>query len=237
MKILDIIKNNLFIQNFASTIISRIPPFLDFSFAKYMAIKKAMYITAIDQTYGSYLEFGVFTGSSFNFAMKVNKQLEKNFGFTDCEFIGFDSFEGFGTIKENDKHPFYKNETFSINEKKVLKNIEKCSKGQKNRIIKGYYEKTLLDKTTIDLKIEKSRVILIDCDLKESTRLALEFVKPSLQEGTIILFDDYIWYKGNEDKGEHGAFKDFKIKFKNIRFRRAFDYGYGSRAFVVSKID
>ena len=49
--------------------------------------------------------------------------------------------------------------------------------------------------------------------------LALEFVKPSLQEGTIILFDDYIWYKGNKDKGEHGAFKDFKIKFNNIKFR------------------
>ena len=237
MKILDIIKNNLFIQNIAAIIVSRISPFLDFSLAKYLAIKKAMYITAIDQTYGSYLEFGVFTGSSFNFAMKINKQLEKNFGLTDCEFVGFDSFEGFGEIKSDDKHPFFKNEFFSINEQKVLKNIKKCSKGQKYRIIKGYYDKTLTDNTTVGLKIEKSRVILIDCDLKESTRLALEFVKPSLQEGTIILFDDYIWYKGNKDKGEHGAFKDFKIKYNNIKFRRAFDYGYGSRAYIVSKID
>ena len=193
MKILNLIKNNLFIQNIAASIVSRIPPFLDFSLAKYLAIKKAMYITAIDQTYGSYLEFGVFTGSSFNFAMKINKQLEKHFGITDCEFIGFDSFEGFGEIQDNDKHPFFKNEIFSIDEQKILRNIKKCSKGQKNRIIKGFYDKTLADKTTVDLEIKKSRVILMDCDLKESTRLALEFIKPSLQEGTIILFELISW--------------------------------------------
>ena len=34
-----------------------------------------MYITAHDKTLGSYLEFGVFSGSSFNFAMKVNKRI------------------------------------------------------------------------------------------------------------------------------------------------------------------
>ena len=114
MKLLNFIKNNLFLQNFAASIISYIPPFLEFSIAKYIAIKKAMYITAVDQTYGSYMEFGVFTGSSFNFAMKINKQLEKTFEKTNCEFIGFDSLKGFGKISEDDKHPFYKNETFSI---------------------------------------------------------------------------------------------------------------------------
>ena len=40
-----------------------------------------MLITAQDNTRGSYLEFGVFTGSSFNFAMKVNKKIEKIFPF------------------------------------------------------------------------------------------------------------------------------------------------------------
>ena len=53
---------------------------------------------------------------------------------------------------------------------------------------------------------------MIDCDLKESTRLALEFIKPSIQEGTIILFDDYVFFKGNENQGEHGAFNDFRKK-------------------------
>ena len=59
MDLLKIIKNNLFIQNFAASIISSIPPYLEFSVSKYFAIKKAMYVTAHDSTHGSYLEFGV----------------------------------------------------------------------------------------------------------------------------------------------------------------------------------
>jgi hypothetical protein len=237
MKLVNFIKNNLFLQNFAASIVSYIHPFLEVNVAKYMAIKKAMYITATDQTYGSYMEFGVFTGSSFNFAMKINKQIEKIFGKANCEFIGFDSFQGFGKINEDDRHHFYKDETFSVNVEKVLKNIKKSAKGQQMRIIKGFFHETIKDKTTQDLNIDKARVVLIDCDLKESTRLALEFIRPSIQEGTIILFDDYIWFKGSKKKGEYSAFNDFKNKYPEILFRRVFDYGYGSRAFIAHKVD
>ncbi len=237
MKLVNFIKNNLFLQNFAASIVSYIHPFIEVNVAKYMAIKKAMYITATDQTYGSYMEFGVFTGSSFNFAMKINKQIEKIFGKANCEFIGFDSFQGFGKINEDDRHHFYKDETFSVNVEKVLKNIKKSAKGQQMRIIKGFFHETIKDKTTQDLNIDKARVVLIDCDLKESTRLALEFIRPSIQEGTIILFDDYIWFKGSKKKGEYSAFNDFKNKYPEILFRRVFDYGYGSRAFIAHKVD
>jgi hypothetical protein len=238
MNLLNIIKNNLFIQNLAASIVSLIPAYLEFSVSKYLAIKKAMLITAHDDTRGSYLEFGVFTGSSFNYAMKVNKKIEKlGYKNMDCEFIGFDSFKGFGHIKEDDEHPHYKDHVFAINEGKVLKNIEKIAKNQKYRIIKGFYEDTIKNKTTKDLKIDKARIVMIDCDLKEPATLALAFVKSSLQEGTIILFDDYGFFKGSKDKGEYGAFADFKKKHPEILFRRIFDYGYGSRAFIVHKIN
>ena len=238
MNLLNKIKNNLFIQNLASSIISLIPAYLEFSISKYLAIKKAMLITAQDDTRGSYLEFGVFTGSSFNYAMKVNKRIEKlGYKNMDCEFVGFDSFKGFGHIKKDDEHPNYKDNVFSVNVGKVLRNIEKCAKGQKYRIIKGFYEDTIKNKTTKDLKIDKAKIIMIDCDLKEPATLALAFVKPSFQEGTIILFDDYVFFKGSKDKGEYGAFADFKKKHPEILFRRIFDYGYGSRAFIVHKIN
>ena len=238
MNLLNIIKSNLFIQNLASSIISLIPAYLEFSISKYLAIKKAMLITAQDDTQGSYLEFGVFTGSSFNYAMKVNKRIEKlGYKNMDCEFVGFDSFKGFGPIKKDDEHPHYKGNVFSVNVGKVLRNIEKCAKGQKYRIIKGFYEDTIKNKTTKDLKIDKAKIIMIDCDLKEPATLALAFVKPSFQEGTIILFDDYVFFKGSKEKGEYGAFDDFKKKNPEILFRRIFDYGYGSRAFIVHKIN
>ena len=237
MNLLKIIKNNLFIQNFVATVVSLIPPYLEFSVAKYQAIKKAMYITAHDLTEGSYLEFGVFTGSSFNFAMKVNKKIDKIFEKTNCEFIGFDSFKGFGKVNEDDKNPRFTSETFSVDEEKVLRNIEKCAKGQKYKIIKGFFEDTIKNKTAKDLKIDKIKIVMIDCDLKEPTKLALEFIKSSIQEGTIILFDDFAFFKGSKDKGEYGAFADFRKKYPQILFRRIFDYGYGSRAFIVHKIN
>lgn len=237
MNLLKIIKNNLFIQNFVATVVSLVPPYLEFSVAKYQAIKKAMYITAHDLTEGSYLEFGVFTGSSFNFAMKVNKKIDKIFEKTYCEFIGFDSFKGFGKVNEDDKNPRFTSETFSVDEEKVLRNIEKCAKGQKYKIIKGFFEDTIKNKTAKDLKIDKIKIVMIDCDLKEPTKLALEFIKSSIQEGTIILFDDYAFFKGSKDKGEYGAFTDFRKKYPQILFRRIFDYGYGSRAFIVHKIN
>jgi len=236
MNLLKFIKKNLFVQNLVGNIISYIPPYLDITIAKYFAIKKALYVTAHDATYGSYLEFGVFTGSSFNYAMKENKKIEKIFGKMNCEFIGFDSFQGFGDIKKDDENPSFKNKTFAVDEKKIIQNIEKCARGQKLRIIKGFYKDTIKNKTTIDLKIDKSRVVMIDCDLKESAQLALEFIKPSIQMGSIILFDDYNYFKGNIDKGEYSAFSEFKKKYPEILFRRIFDYGYSGRAFIVYKI-
>ena len=238
MNLLNIIKNNLFIQNFASNIISLIPAYLHFSLAKYLAIKKAMLITAQDDTRGSYLEFGIFTGSTFNHAMKEHRKIEKlGYKNMDCEFVGFDSFKGFGHIKKEDEHPNFIDGMFHVNEEKVLRNIEKCAKNQRYRIIKGFYEDTIKNKTTKDLKIDKAKIIMVDCDLKEPTTLALDFVKPSLQEGTIILFDDYVFFKGSKEKGEYGALADFKKKNPEILFRRIFDYGYGSRAFIVHKIN
>ncbi len=237
MDLLKIIKNNLFIQNFVANVVSLIPPYLEFGVAKYLAIKKAMYITAHDSTNGNYLEFGVFTGSSFNFAMKVNKKIEKIFGKNNCEFIGFDSFKGFGEIKKDDENPSFKSKTFFVDEEKVIRNIEKNAKGQRMRIIKGFYKDTIKNKTTTDFKIDKSRVVMIDCDLKESTHLALEFIKPSIQEGTIILFDDYNYFKGSKNKGEYAAFSDFQKKYLEILFRRSFDYGYCGRAFIAYKIN
>ncbi len=238
MKLLYILKNNLFIQNFFSSLVVLMHPFLENTLSKYTAIKKAMFLNYHDNTIGDYLEFGVFTGSSFNFAMKINKKMEKVFKRTiETQFIGFDSFDGFGEIKQIDENPNFKSTFFKINKKKVFKNIKNNSKKQKYQLIEGFYQQTIKNKNAKDYGINKARIIMIDCDLKESTTLALNFAKTLLQEGTIIIFDDLNFFKGNENKGEFGAFEDFKDQNPNIKFRRIFDYGYSGRAFVVTKIN
>ena len=121
MNLLKLLKKFLFIQNIFASFVSIIPTYLEFTVGKYLAIKKAMFITAHDETFGSYIEFGVFTGSSFNFAMKINKKIEKIFGKSQCDFIGFDSFNGFGKVKDEDKHPRFKDSIFAVDEKKNFK--------------------------------------------------------------------------------------------------------------------
>ena len=98
MSLLKIIKNNLFIQNLASWAVSKVPSYLEFTIDKYQAIKKALYITSHEKVSGSYLEFGVFTGSSFNFAMRANRSVDKLLGSSKCDFFGFDSFDGLGWL-------------------------------------------------------------------------------------------------------------------------------------------
>jgi hypothetical protein len=229
MNLLSFIKNNLFIQNLFSSLITLIHPFLENTLSKYTAIKKAMFLNYSDNTAGDYLEFGVFTGSSFNFAMKIDKKMQRIFKRKiDTNFVGFDSFE---------EKPSFKSKFFKVSKQKVIRNIEKNSKNQKFRLIDGFYQETLKNKNVNDYKINKSRIIMIDCDLKESTTLALNFAKPTLQEGTIIIFDDFNYYKGNKNKGEYGAFDDFKSTNPNIEFRRIFDYGYSGRAFIVTNFN
>ena len=139
MNLLKILKKFLFIQNITASFFSLIPPYLEFTIGKYKAIKKAMFITAHDETYGSYLEFGIFTGSSFNFAMKVNKKIEKIFGKSNCDFFGFDSFKGFGKISEDDKHPRFKDNIFSVDEKKNFKKYSKVFRWAKIRNNKRFF--------------------------------------------------------------------------------------------------
>ena len=67
--------------------------------------------------------------------LKANKKLKKIFGNLDCEFIGFDSFKGFGNIKDEDQNPSFQNKTFYVDENKVLKKYkEKMAKGKKIQI-------------------------------------------------------------------------------------------------------
>jgi O-methyltransferase len=234
MSLIKIIKNNLFIQNFVASIIALIHPYLENTISKYTAIKKAFFITAHDNTFGDYLEFGVFTGSSFNFAIKINRKIEKIFKKeTNCEFVGFDSFQGFGEIKNFDQNPSFKSTFFFVNKEKVIKNIKNTAKKNKFRIIEGFYEETIKNKNPKNFGLNKARVVMIDCDLKESTSLALEFIKPSLQKGTIVLFDDFHYYKGDINKGEYGAFNDFKKKYPQILFRQILTYGYAGVGFIV----
>ena len=223
MKLIKILSRAIFLQNFLSLIVSRINPFVLHNFDKYFAIKKAFSFSALEKIEGDYFEFGVFTGSSFCHAIqcaRVNQKYDNTLN--EIQFFGFDSFDGFGDLSEDEKHVFFTKENFTSDYNKVLGRVRKILPKKRFKIVKGFFKDTLYKKSNNKL----ARIIFIDCDTYSSTLLALNYIKPSLQLGTIIIIDDYFAYRGLENKGTHGAFKKFVIDNK-LKTRQLFSYGIG----------
>ena len=141
-----------------------------------------------------YLEFGVFQGKSINLFSK----------FLNGKIYGFDSFEG---LKEDWAGSEYPKGYFDLQGKKpsVEKNVI---------LIKGFVQDTL--ENFLNDKKPKVNFIHIDLDTYESTKFVLDKIKPYLEKGTIILFDEIYNFPGWE-VGEYKAlteiFKENEYKF------------------------
>ena len=52
--------------------------------------------------------------------------------------------------------------------------------------------------------------------LYESARATLEFIRPLLQDGTLIMFNDFYRFKGHPELGERRAFTEFRANYPEI---------------------
>jgi len=193
---------------------------------------------------GDILEFGVYTGRSLallSYYHNLNKKSIHAIPF-DRNIIGFDSFQG---LPSSDNHPRWKSGMFNINHS-YHPLYEKGIKITPDIIYDFFKE---LNLTTPILKVgdftetlstfsesDKSALIHIDCDLYLSTKNVLDNIEITIQDGTMILFDDWFNFKGNKDKGEQKAFHEFVNKHKNkwniIEYQTYATFG---KSFIFSK--
>ena len=199
---------------------------------------KAAKITSMEIVDGDYLEFGVFQGASFINAYNILKQVyEERFTherqlhgdelcarirnrWENIRFIAFDSFEGLPEMCGTDTqtNDFVKGK-FCCNEEDFIKNIK--GKGvmlEKVATVPGWFEKTCSEETKKKLRLTKASIVHIDCDLYESTKVVLDFITPLLDDGTIIIFDDWYCYRGNPELGEQKAFYEWVEKLPDWTF-------------------
>jgi len=233
-----IFRRMYFLHNIVISMLSIANPYIQWvghNITKIQALKKAFFYCFVEKVDGDYLEFGVFEGASFISAFLSDFRVN-NYK-SNRRFLGFDSFEGFKITENIDKHPLFKEGNFKSDYEFTEKRIRKVIKNHAEyKIVKGRFEDVIQNKTALDFGVSKIAVVLIDCDLHTPAKIALDFIKDSLQEGAILLLDDYFAYKGNRKKGVSGAFELFKSANKNFEFRRIFDYGYGGVAFIISRI-
>ena len=134
---------------------------------------------------GIWLEFGVWSGKTINLLSKYTNKI-----------YGFDSFIGFPS---DDNRKDWKQIHFNLKGKlpKVNTNV---------KLVKGWFNETL-DNFLKNQK-ENISVLHIDCDLYSSTKYILTTLKHLLVNGSIIMFDEIINYRGFKD-GEFLALYEF----------------------------
>lgn len=222
------------LQDIVSNFSNLFPYTLQHNFGKYMAIRKAHYLACIDDIDGDYLEFGVFTGSSFAHSMRAyakTRHFDRRKRKT--KFYGFDSFEGFGDVEQKYSHEFFQGSNFNWPYQKVIKRIDKLSAKLKLKaeITKGFYKDTLDHPTNYE--IEKASIIFLDSDLYTATFESLNFCTSLIQNGTLILIDEFFYFKGRKENTPYGAFLKW-CKINSFEFRIITHYGIGSAMVSMS---
>ena len=180
---------------------------------------------------GDYLEFGIASGNSLVEAVRTADR----YRLPTMKFYGFDSFQGLPKSEGIDtyvnQYPEGKH-AFSIEQ--VKKKFQKENvKLDKVTLVEGWFKDTLTEETKQRMPIKKAAVLWVDADLYESTRLALDFIVPYVQDGTILYLDDWMAFRANPKYGEQRAFRDWLEKNPKISASEYRTHGFWGKSFIL----
>lgn len=196
-------------------------------------IKIAVEFVKSSRLEGDYLEFGVDRGKGIIDAyhnLKIHSMKNRL-------LYAFDSFGGLPEIKGIDGNGYqhFKKGEHSCSEDDFKKYIKKEGVPlNRVKIIKGWFDKSLNNKTIKKYNIRKASIINIDCDLYESTVPVLKFITNLIQSGTIIIFDDWYCFRGDENRGEQKAVKEWLKENKQIKLIEYRKFGWHGNSFIVN---
>jgi len=196
---------------------------------------------------GDYFEFGVYQGDSlvssylsYQYYLEwlarrqgVSKSTEidefKNFR---PKFHAFDTFEG---MPENGEGHEVHRGSFSTS-LSLVKN--KCAEyglvEPQLKTYQGLFAENDLSISSGGAVIGAS-IVNIDCDLYFSAKDALNAIRPFLQQGTVLLFDDYNIFSASNSRGERRALKEWLEVNGDIDVEPWFAYGPGGQSFFCHK--
>lgn len=221
-------------------------------------LTKSARFVACEMIEGDYYEFGVYQGKTFIEAYHwLEKQFSSRIALTiggdneeenrtkrrkiwkDMHFFAFDSFEGLPQLSSEDSYtPDFERGQYACSLEEFEKIISAAGLPlNKVHTEKGFFETTCTAENMEKLNLRKASIIWLDADLYSSTKDVLKFVTPLLQDGTIIIFDDWFSYKGNPYEGVQRAFNEWKETVKEEYVFNEYQRDSWKRiSFISSKI-
>jgi hypothetical protein len=139
----------------------------------------------------------------------------------DWTYVAFDSFAGLPEIAEGDRSAAWNQGALATSEEELVRLVvEHGMPRQKLVTVAGFYEQSLKPELRDRLLPGGAAVVFVDCDLYASAVPVLEFVRPFLRRGTVIVFDDWFCFHGDPEKGERRAFREFRERHPELRFEQ-----------------
>ena len=151
----------------------------------------------------------------------------------DHHFFAFDTFDGMPENLENNEH--FAQGSFLCSLENVKLEGEKIGmyEGDSVKYFKGIFSEISKNNTPDIANLQPVAIVNIDSDLYMSACDALEIVKPKLQQGTILMMDDWNCFRADNNQGERRALREFLEKNSYIETEKYFSYSFAGQAFIV----
>lgn len=183
---------------------------------------------------GSYLEFGVWRGSTFaQFYHTLRRHRLR------VPMYAFDSFQGLpepaGIDASAGGEPFHAGQ-FGCSALELVAELRgRWVPEAAYTIVAGFYADTLRPELYDKLGLGGAALVWIDCVLYESARCVLEWIHPLLQNGTVLMFNDFYRFKGHPELGERRAWAEFLSAHPEVLVTDYAKFGSVGQAFIVNR--
>ena len=175
---------------------------------------------------GDYLEFGVFQGTSMICMWEVLKEMDLG----HVRMFGFDSFEGLPDVASADDGGLWKPGEFAAPYELTKGRLDEAGVSENRAVlIKGWFSDTLKEKTIARHDITKAGVIMIDADIYTSSKQALDFCAPLIQQEAVLVMDDWYACSGESNMGQPRALTEFLTENPQFQTTDVGPYSYFDR--------